>query len=290
MTDVSILGLGPMGAAIARAVLAGGHRATVWNRTAARAAALAKAGAVVAPSAAAAIAASPRVLICVADYAASRAVLQSPGAAAALDGRVLVQLSTGTPQDARDGEAWARQQGADYLDGALLATPGQLGRPDTPLFVSGARTAYQRCASVLAAVAGETRYMGEAVGAAAAWDLAALSSMFGAMFGFFHGLRICESEGLPLAGFNAMIQAIWPVLGEMVASEGEAVLAEAYGEPASSMDTCAGSGRLFVRQAREAGIDASFPAFASALFERALAAGLGTERLGAMMKVLRQPA
>jgi 3-hydroxyisobutyrate dehydrogenase-like beta-hydroxyacid dehydrogenase len=51
-----------------------------------------------------------------------------------LASRMLVELSTGTPQDARDAEAWARERGADYLDGAIIATPSQIGRPDTPIF------------------------------------------------------------------------------------------------------------------------------------------------------------
>ncbi|MER7078809.1 NAD(P)-binding domain-containing protein, partial [Saccharopolyspora kobensis] len=34
---VSVLGLGDMGTALADALLAAGHRVTVWNRTAARA-------------------------------------------------------------------------------------------------------------------------------------------------------------------------------------------------------------------------------------------------------------
>ena len=51
---------------------------------------------------------------------------------------------------------------------------------------------------------------------AAAWDLATLSCMFGAMSGFFHGVRICESEGLKVNEFSQMIGAISPVLGEMI--------------------------------------------------------------------------
>ena len=56
------------------------------------------------------------------------------------------------------------------------------------------------------------------------------------------------------------------------------------------MATCASSGRLFVKQAREAKLDTSFPDFLMGLFERALNAGFAHERLAAMIKVLRRPA
>ena len=287
MTDVSLIGLGPMGIALARA-LQPGHTLTVWNRTAERANPILNQGTVLAPSALAAAQASPVVLICVADYAAYRSILASPGVADALRGKVLVQLSTGTPQDARDD--WAALSGVAYLDGALLATPGQIGRPDTPLFISGEERALASCRPVLEAIAGNILYMGEPIGNAAAWDLATLSCMFGAMSGFFHGARICESEGLKVNEFSQMIGAISPVLGEMIDAEGQAIHTGRYGEPESSMATCAGSGRLFVKQAREAKLDASFPDFLMGLFDRALGAGFANERLAAMIKVLRQPA
>jgi hypothetical protein len=38
--------------------------------------------------------------------------------------------------------------------------------------------------------------MGEAIGAASAWDLAVLSHFFGGLLGFYHGARIFESEGI----------------------------------------------------------------------------------------------
>jgi 3-hydroxyisobutyrate dehydrogenase-like beta-hydroxyacid dehydrogenase len=287
MTDVSLIGLGPMGIALARAIQSK-YTLTVWNRTAERAEPLLNQGTVLAASALAAVQASPVVLVCVADYAASRAILAAPGVADALRGKVLVQLSTGTPQDAR--EDWAALSGVAYLDGALLATPSQIGRPDTPLFISGEERALAACRPVLEAVAGNIQYMGEPIGNAAAWDLATLSCMFGAMSGFFHGVRICESEGLKVNAFSQMIGAISPVLGEMISAEGEAIHANRYGDPESSMATCAGSGRLFVKQAREAKLDASFPNFLMAMFDRSLNAGLANERLAAMVKVLRQPA
>ena len=284
MTDVSLIGLGPMGMALARA-LQSKFTLTVWNRTAERATPLLNQGTVLAPTALAAVQASPVVLVCVADYTASHAILAAPGVADALRGKVLVQLSTGTPQDAR--EDWAALSGVAYLDGALLATPGQIGRPDTPLFISGEERALTACRPVLEAIAGNIQYMGEPIGNAAAWDLATLSCMFGAMSGFFHGVRICESEGMRVDAFSQMIGAISPVLGEMISAEGQAIHANRYGEPESSMATCAGSGRLFVKQAREAKLDASFPDFLMRLFERSLSAGFANERLAAMVKVLR---
>jgi 3-hydroxyisobutyrate dehydrogenase-like beta-hydroxyacid dehydrogenase len=285
--EVSVIGLGAMGSALARALLHNGHRITVWNRTSAKADPLVGDGAVLAPSAASAVGASPIVLVCVEDYKVTRNIVGMEEVAPALVGRVLVELSSGTPQEARDAEAWARERGVDYLDGAIMATPSQIGRPDTPIFVSGAETAFRRSEPVLKILAGNLIYMGESVGSAAAWDLATLSCLFGAIVGFFHGARIFESEGLRVGDLGALIADISPVLGEMIKHAGEVIQTGTFDRPQSSVKTCTVAFELFVKQAREAGINSEFPTFGLGLFKKAIAAGYGEEEVAALIKVLR---
>ncbi len=80
-TDVTVIGLGAMGAALARAQLRAGHLVTVWNRSADRAAPLVAQGARVAPDATAALSASPVILVCLVSYAAADAVLDAQASA-----------------------------------------------------------------------------------------------------------------------------------------------------------------------------------------------------------------
>ncbi len=75
MTDVSVLGTGLMGTAIARALLAEGSRVSVWNRTAAKTQPLIAEGAAGEESAADAVSASPLTIVMVSDYEAVRRVL-----------------------------------------------------------------------------------------------------------------------------------------------------------------------------------------------------------------------
>ena len=96
--EVSVIGLGVLGSALARTLLRSDYRVTVWNRTSAKAEPLVRDGAVLAPSAAAAVGASPIVLVCVEDYRVTCSILGTKEAASALVGRVLVELSTGTPR------------------------------------------------------------------------------------------------------------------------------------------------------------------------------------------------
>jgi 3-hydroxyisobutyrate dehydrogenase-like beta-hydroxyacid dehydrogenase len=285
--NVSMIGLGVMGAALAHELNRKGHQVTVWNRTSAKAESLVKAGATLAPSVAEAVAASPVVLICVADDQATKEFLGTDDVRPALEGKVIVGLSSGTPEDARNLEAWMNERGALYLDGAILATPSQIGRPDTTIFLSGSAAALERSEPYLKSVAGNLIYMGESAGTAAAWDLATLSCIFGAIIGFMHGARIIETEKLPVADFGAMIAELSPVIGEMIKQTGDVIHAERYDSPESTVRTCTLGTELFVKQAREAGINAEFPNFSFGLFQKAIAAGYGEEELGAVIKVMR---
>ena len=75
MSDVTVIGLGEMGSALARAFLAGGKSVTVWNRTPAKAAALERLGALAASAVADAVSASPVVVIFLSGYAAASDLL-----------------------------------------------------------------------------------------------------------------------------------------------------------------------------------------------------------------------
>src|SRR5687768_12758847 len=212
--EVSIIGLGLMGTELTRVLLRDGYRVTVWNRTADKARGLVNEGALLAPTAALAIGASPTVIMCVADYSVSRALLSSEEAAPFLAGKTVIELSTGTPKEAREAEAWAKERNVDYLDGAIMAQPKQMGRPETMILASGHRSVFDKNKAVLKALAGNATYLGEPVGNASAVDFAILSFWFGGNIGFLHGVRICEAEGFPVKEFAAMARAIAPYAGE----------------------------------------------------------------------------
>ncbi|MBO9730266.1 MAG: NAD(P)-dependent oxidoreductase [Chitinophaga sp.] len=284
---VTVIGLGDMGTVLASTLLKHGYKVTIWNRTAAKAAPLIAEGAIFIPDVATAIAASPVMITCVTNYDKTRSILGSPAVAPVLAGKVQIELSSGTPKNARDSAIWARERNMDYIDGAILATPSQIGRPDTPIFVSGSKPAYEQHEHILKALAGGLQYMGEEAGAAATWDMGFLSTLFGMTTGFFHGAQIFQSEGIPIAALGAMIAHTAPVLGEMIKRQADVIQAGDYSNPESSLNICADGVQYFVQQAKDAGINAEIPSFILGLFKRAQAAGYGNEQLASVFKILK---
>ncbi|OBB31581.1 hypothetical protein A5792_15400 [Mycolicibacterium peregrinum] len=115
-TTVTVLGLGPMGRALASALVAAKHRTTVWNRTAAKADAVRARGALWADTPALAAAASDLILVNVVDQAAADAVLTAAGDA--LAGRVVIGLSSDIPDSAHHTEDLVTARGKHRRDPA----------------------------------------------------------------------------------------------------------------------------------------------------------------------------
>lgn len=287
MLEASVIGLGTMGSTLARLLLHNGYSVTVWNRTTDKATPLVQDGAILAPNVAAAVGASPIVIVCVHDYLATQKIFNTQEITAALAGRILIQLSTGSPQDARDSEIWAHDRGADYLDGAIQAAPSQMGRPDTPILLSGAEAVFRQSEPLLKILGGNLTYLGEQVSSAAAMDLATLSYIYGAVLGFFHGARICEAEGFRVDTYGSIVSDIAPSFGEFLKHEGKVIQTGDYAISESPLKISVEATERLVQTAQAAQINTEFPRFAAGLFQRAMVAGYGNEEAAALIKVLR---
>lgn len=192
-TPLTLLGLGSMGTALARTWLSAGHPLTVWNRTSAKAEVLAAEGAVVAASPAEAVAANGLIVVCLLDHASVGEALEGLD----LAGKDLVDLTTGTPSDARARAAWARERGARFLDAGIMATPSMIGVPPAGgyVFYSGSADLFEAHRSTLE-VPAAARFVGSDPGHAALHDVALLSAMTGLFAGISHAYALIEGEDI----------------------------------------------------------------------------------------------
>jgi 3-hydroxyisobutyrate dehydrogenase-like beta-hydroxyacid dehydrogenase len=197
-TTVSFLGLGEMGSALARAALDADHATTVWNRSADKAADLVAAGARAVNTAAEAVAASDLVVVCLFDHRSVHEVLDP--LADRLAGRRVLNLTTTSPDGARELARWAAGIGVDYLDGGIMATPEMIGTPQSSVLYSGAQRLFDDYRELLESW-GRPEYFGDDAGMASLYDLALLSGMYVMFAGFFHGAAMVGAAGVPAKEF-----------------------------------------------------------------------------------------
>ncbi|MFC8174873.1 NAD(P)-dependent oxidoreductase [Streptomyces sp. NPDC057242] len=275
--SVTVLGLGPMGRALAGAFLAAGVRTTVWNRTPGREGDLVERGAVPAASAEEAVAASALTVICLVNYDATDSVLRRPAVTDALRGRTVANLSADVPDRARDTGRWAAEHGIGYLDGAIMTPTPTIGTPEGVFLYGGPEPLYLEHRPVLDALSGSHTHLGEDIGRAAAYDVALLDIFWTSMSGYVHALALARAEGITareLAPFAQGIGAILPPLFEEWAGDVDDRTYSGEGNPLTSgLSTM----EHVVHAAEGHGIDASVMRATAALTRRAVDRGYGAD-------------
>lgn len=193
--DVAVLGCGNMGSAIARTALAAGRRTVVWNRTAARALPLEGVGATVAVSEAEAIASAALTIVCVSTTRDVEDLLRS--AEPKLAGATVLNLTSGTPDDAARVASWATAHHLSYLDGAILAYPEQIGSPEARIVVAGDEPLWQRHRELVLDLAGSSTYAGAHPGAANVVDTGITGVFyFSSVVAFIEAVRYLKAAGV----------------------------------------------------------------------------------------------
>ncbi|MEU5957409.1 NAD(P)-binding domain-containing protein [Streptomyces sp. NPDC047525] len=286
-SPVTVLGLGLMGTALASALLKAGHPTTVWNRTAAKTGPLAAQGATPADTAADAVAASPLTVVCLTTNEAVRALLAPE--AEALAGRTLVNLTNGTPAQARELAQWAAAHGITYIDGGIMAVPQMIATPGAYILYSGSdEAAFETHRPTLEALA-DTKWVGKDPGLAALYDLSLLTGMYGMALGVAQSFALIGSEGIPAREFAPLLGDWIVAMTEgIVPGTAEAVDTDQHLTDVSNLAMNREAYPNFIQAYAEQGLRTdAFEPFQD-LLDRAVEEGHGADGLSRLVTLLKQ--
>jgi 3-hydroxyisobutyrate dehydrogenase-like beta-hydroxyacid dehydrogenase len=195
---VAFLGLGAMGAPMARHLAAAGHEVTVYNRTSAKAAAwVASNGGRSAATPRAASTGAAIVFLCVGnDDDVRSVVLGVDGALAGMSpGTALVDHTTASAALARELGAAASAVGVGFVDAPVSG--GQAGAENGVLTVmcGGAQADFDRVAPIIAAYAKACRLLGD-VGSGQLTKMVNQICIAGVVQGLSEAIAFAEAAGL----------------------------------------------------------------------------------------------
>ncbi|MEU9702179.1 NAD(P)-binding domain-containing protein [Streptomyces sp. NPDC047981] len=283
-TPVSVLGLGMMGSALASAFLRAGHPVTVWNRSPAKTGPLVAQGALPAATPADAVAASPLVVLCLLTNDNVDEVLDGlDGGAVA--GKTLVNLTNGTPEQARALSARATALGARYVDGGIMAVPQMIASPAAYVLYSGDEEAYETHRSTLA-VLGGTRWTGTDPGLAALYDLGLLTGMYGMFTGVVQALALVRTENI---GAEEYAELLVPWMTAMLGGVPEIARAVDSGSHLTDVSSLAVSQAAFpnfLSTFRAQGVSTELFEPFQALLDRAVEEGYAGDGASRMVELL----
>jgi 3-hydroxyisobutyrate dehydrogenase-like beta-hydroxyacid dehydrogenase len=282
MSDVTLIGLGAMGNALAHAFLRAGHTITVWNRTQSKTEPLVAIGAKSTANISDAVEASPISVICIDNYELTKNLISENNLGEILANRTLIQLSTGTPKEAVELQALVTKFDCEYVDGAIMLFPEEVGSEDALFLFAGNETAYQKCQPLLSCLGGDLRYLGPNISAAASLDVAMLTHELCSYLGAIHGVQVCESQGV-----NPELLASMYPQDNSARKQIEVISSDTYTDPGATLTVWGAALQRVQSQADDAEINSEVPDFISSLFKRAIAAGHGEEHVASIIKVMR---
>jgi len=284
---VALLGLGIMGAGMAGRLLGAGYPLTVFNRSRARADALASKGARVAATPREAAAGATIVISMVADDDASRAMWtgEDGALAAAGKGSVLIESSTVTVGWARELAGMAASRGCEFLDAPVAGTRPHAAAGELLFMVGGEAATLERVRAVLAPMARAIVHVGP-TGSGARLKL--INNFMAAVqaASFAEALALVEKSGLnPDAALDVLTNGAPG--SPMVKTMAQRMTERTYEPPNFALRLMIKDLRYAIGEAGEYGVPFDTARATLGVFERALAAGHGDVDFAAIVEPLR---
>lgn len=196
MTTLGIVGLGEMGRGFALRLLAAGIPVVGWNRTRAKADALIAGGMIWADSPREVAEKSDAVLTMLTNGAALDAVTSGPdGIVAAIAGKILVEMSTISADEAIALAARTRAAGGDLLDAPVLGSQVSLAQGKLVVMVGGDETVLARVRPALEIIGPKVFRVG-AIGQGKVMKLALNLALATQVLALSEGLLLAVKSGI----------------------------------------------------------------------------------------------
>jgi len=175
MSAIAFLGTGLLGSGFVEAAVGRGETVTVWNRTAAKAEALARLGVTVAATPAEAVRAAERVHLVLRDDATVESVIEAlrPGLA---PGSIVVDHTTTQPAATAQRATRLNAEGVRYLHCPVFIGPAAARQSQGAILAAGPPALFEAVRPALEQMAAKVKYLGERP------DLAAAYKLFGNTF------------------------------------------------------------------------------------------------------------
>lgn len=282
--SVTVIGLGPMGHAMASTYLDRGYRVTVWNRTPQRADSLVARGAQLADSVESALLANDLVVLSLTDYDAVYAILEQ--APHALTGRTVANLTSDTPAKAREAAAWLAERGAVQITGGVQVPPPGIGAADAATYYSGPADAVEKHRAALEVLT-TIDYLGEDAGLAALYYQVGIAMFWTGLIGYLQGQAMAAANGISAGQFleSAVKTMDFAYFLKFYAPR---IDAGDHSGDVDNLGMALASLTHVVHAAEDSGVDASLATAVLDLVRRGVEAGHGRDSLTSLMEVMKR--
>lgn len=275
---IGFLGLGIMGAAMARRLVEAGLPVSVYNRTASKMAPLADAGAEACESPADAVRGKDVVVTIPSDGPAVDVMLHD-AISEMKKGAIWIQMATvGVEWTDHFIEA-ARDHDVVLVDAPVLGTKAPAERGELLVLASGPDGAKDACAPIFEAVGKKTLWLGEA-GAGSRVKLVVNNWLVGLLCALAESIALADALGVAKDALLTTI-AGGPLDVPYAQMKGRAMIDGSF-DPSFPLALAYKDARLVIEAAAETGLHPEITEAAATLFARAIEAGHGEKDMAAV--------
>ncbi|MRG48299.1 NAD(P)-dependent oxidoreductase [Chitinophaga sp. SYP-B3965] len=285
MKKISILGTGVMGNAIGQAYLKAGYNTTVWNRTLQKAEALVSSGANLAKTEKELILEGDLIISAVATYDNLIEILDP----IEIDWKtkILINISSGTTQQARDFGEFAQKRNIPYLDAAAMSGVKRVGHKEGLFLFSGDYSYFEK-AKPLLEVLGSPAYLGSDFGLTPLYDNALFTLAWGSLIGFYHASALIAAEGQQAGRFAALAANHTPFLNALFKEHAEAIGTGIYPNDDGNIEIHKSAMEHVKALSEEKNIGTDFPSFIIDILSRTEKMGLGDSGIASVIEAIKK--
>ena len=284
MSEISVIGLGAMGSALARAQLNAGRSVTVWNRSPEKAAPLVADGAVSAATVSEAIAASPVTIVCVKSHPQTIELMRN--AANALPGKTVIELSTGGAAEAEELAQVLESADANWMVGIINAYPHMIGDENTVLTVVGTEEQWAEHGPIIKTLGGASVHVGDKAGMLAALFAGLFTVRQGFMWGMIYGALACKKADISLQTFADLVPISMGMMKPYYDYFAATAPTASYDDPPATMRTYTAALEDVLASFEALGAPDDLPRLFVEVARKGMSAGLEDKALTAVIDVL----
>tara|TARA_B100000214_G_scaffold373933_1_gene355382 strand:+ start:992 stop:1891 length:900 start_codon:yes stop_codon:yes gene_type:complete len=286
--NISVIGLGSMGLALAKTLLKSDSNISVWNRTLSKSHDLNNKGAHVCLSPIEALQCSEIIIVCLSNYEAWKNIIDSNQIDIDLSKKTIVQLTSGSIEEVTAHSDWVKKHNGNLLEGAIISFPTEIGTKDSSIILAGNNEVIENCKEIISLLFPIHTNLGDNLIGPTVLSRALVSGGLAGLIGMMNGVAICQKADISLNHFKDIyIGRINPMINQESRRIIEAIVAEDTKSTEASISAWGHGQEALLSISKTLDVKLDFQLALNSLFKQAVNAGVEDHDLSAMVKIFK---
>ena len=286
--NISVVGLGSMGFALAETLLKADFNISVWNRTSSKAQKFENKGANICSTPNEVFKNSQYIVASLSNYEAWNNIIDSNQIDMDLSGKTIIQLTTGSIEEVTALNDWVKKYNGDLLEGIISCFPSQIGTEESLILLAGSDNSINNCKDIISILSPQYKNLGSNLIAPTVLSRAFLSGALGGLIGMMNGAVLCQKADISLDDFKEIYMDRSSIIEQESKRIIDAIATEDTENTEASVSAW-GHGQealLAISKTLDSNID--FQLALNKLFKKTIEAGLKDHDLSAMHKIFNK--